>query len=153
VNHLTDEQHSSIVIQTGTITDNRKESRNMAVMHMSWSNDGSGRETRCGKWDISIPKSEDWAQVTCKVCLKAYVWPTSARRANGTWGRNGFTSRVVMGVPPPIQAEEWQAIRAGQDPVSVCGTAGGHHDYVAIFPYTDKLRQYWRCSRCRKVAT
>jgi hypothetical protein len=52
-----------------------------------------------------------------------------------------------------LSAEEWQVIRAGQDPVSVCGTAGGHHAYVAIFPYTDKLRQYWRCSRCRRVAT
>ncbi len=52
-----------------------------------------------------------------------------------------------------LENEEWQVIRAGQDPVSVCGTTGGHHDYVAIFPYTDKLRQYWRCSRCRKVAT
>ena len=80
----------------------------MAAMHRSWSNDG--RETRCGKVDVvntldrqvnglprvpSIPKTDDWTQVTCKTCLKAYVWPTSGRRANGTWGCNGFTARIA----------------------------------------------------------
>jgi len=76
----------------------------MATIHMSWSNDGT--ETRCGKVDVvntlgrkvyvpSIPKADDWTLVTCKTCLKAYVWPTSGRRANGTWGRNGFTARIA----------------------------------------------------------
>ena len=97
----------------------------MAAIHMSWSNDG--RETRCGKRDVvntldrgglpyvpSIPKTDDWAQVTCKACLKAYVWPTSAMRANGTWGRNGFTARVVMpeAAPRPVwdTAAFWEEI-------------------------------------------
>ena len=116
----------------------------MAAIHMG--KNGTGGATRCGKW-INNPESitRALAQVTCRACLKAYGGATVVAQVSDHGN--------ILEDGGELSAEEWQVIRAGQDPVSVCGTAGGHHDYVAIFPYTDKLRQYWRCSRCRRVAT